>query len=110
MEGDHGLGHVVTGGICVESAEDVISSLDEVYEPVGIGSSTGCGEAEELGMDYLAADDIDGGFTQDDGYGAGSGDGEVAAVLAGSWCHAFEGAQGGALQFGADWLVMFSEK
>lgn len=50
MAGDHGLGHVITGGIGVEAAVKAEALCEQRGEPGRVGSGPGGGEAEAVGI------------------------------------------------------------
>ena len=65
IQGDHGLGHGVTGGIGVEAAVNLAPLIQQGPQPGRVRSGAGSGEAPVCGMEGKATDGIDGRFAQD---------------------------------------------
>src|SRR5882724_6665818 len=110
MERDHGLSHILAGGIVVKAAVDGLALLGEGSQPVWIGSGARGGDAAVLGVKGKAADGIDGRFDQDDGWQSPRRDGEKAQVLLGARGQPAPGDRGGAAQFGTHRLFFFSKE
>ena len=102
MEGDHGASHVVSGGIGVKAAVDLLSLTDEGREPAWIGSGAGGRDAPMLGMKRLATNGINGRLAENDGWLLGGRKGEEAEVFLGTRRHAAPGERRGATQLGPD--------
>ena len=66
VQSDHGVGHVVAGGIGIKAAIDLSWLFQQGVEPSWVGPGAGGGETTGLGMESQATDGIDGGFTKDD--------------------------------------------
>ena len=81
MEGDHGVSHVIAGGIGVEATGNEVTSVDEGSQPARVGPSTGGGDAVVLGIKSKATDGVDGRLDEDDGGQRTSGNGEEAKVF-----------------------------
>ena len=64
MQGDHGLGHVIAGGIGVEAAVDVAPLVEQRGQPNGIGSGAGGGDAAAASIKGRATDGVDGRFAE----------------------------------------------
>lgn len=60
MAGDHGLGHVITGGIGVEAAVKAEALCEQRGEPGRVGSGPGGGEAEAVGIKNYATEGLQG--------------------------------------------------
>ena len=88
VESNHGVSHVFSGRVGVETAMDLITPTDKQREPTGIRPGPGCGYAETTWIKRVATDGIDGGFAQDDRRSAGSRDREVAEVPLGTGSYA----------------------
>ncbi len=110
MEGDHGAGHVLAGGIGVKATINEIALGDKGSQPARVGSSAGCRDAAVLGVEGKATDGVDGRLDEDDGWQRASGDGEEAEIFLRTWGQPVPGALGGAAQFGAHGLVFFSKE
>jgi hypothetical protein len=83
MEVGHGVGHGVSGLVVVEAAEDLVVD-EERTEPGRVRPGPGGGEADEIGVEDVAAQCVDGGLAEDDLPRAGCGDSEGAQVLPGA--------------------------
>jgi hypothetical protein len=85
MEGDHGTGHVLAGGICVKATINEIALGDKGSQPARVGSSAGCRDAAVLGVESKATDGVDGRLDEDGGSQRASGDGEEAEIFLRTW-------------------------
>ena len=110
MEGDHGAGHVLAGGIGVKATINEIALGDQGSQPARVGASAGSRDAAVLGVESQATDGVDGRLDEDDGGQRASGEGEEAEIFLRTWGEPVPGALGGAAQFGADGLVFFSKE
>ena len=110
MQGDHGLGHVVAGGVGVEAAGNAIALGEQRSKPSRVGSSAGGREAKAIGIESGATDSVDGRFAEDGFLGLDGTGGEVAEVLARAWSQAMPSDAAGAAQFGADSPVIGSQQ
>ena len=81
MEGEHGAGHVLAGGIGVKAAGNGIALADEGSEPARVGPSTGSGDAAVLGVESKATDGVDCRLDEDDGGQRASRSGKVAEIF-----------------------------
>jgi len=102
MEGDHGAGHGLAGGVGVEAAINLATLGQQRVKPAGVGPDTRGGETAVLWMEGQAADGVDGRLAQDDGRPKGGRNGEEAQVLLGTGGHAPPGVVTGCAEFGAD--------
>ena len=82
VEHSHGFGHAVAGGIGVEAAVEAVALREQRGEPGGVGSRSGSGDAEAVGMERDATDGVDGRLAEDRLLGKRSADGEVTEILA----------------------------
>ena len=110
MEGDHGAGHGLPGGVGVKAAVELAALGQQRAKPAGVGPNTGGGEATVLGMEGEAADGVDGRLTQNDGRQGGGGNGEEAQVLLGTGGHSAPTVVSGPAEFGADRSVILSQQ
>ena len=107
---DHVAGHSLAGGIGVKAAVDLETLMDEPREPARIRSGAGRGYTQAMGMKFKAADCIDSGFAQNDGFCVGSGKREVAEVFLGTRRHATPAGSCYAAKFGAHGFIFFSKQ
>ena len=88
MKGDHGLSHGLADGVEIEAAPQTATLVKEVKHPRGIGPCAGGGQTTVLGMEHMAADGVDGRFTEDDLGSRDGGNGEEAEIFTGTRGHA----------------------
>lgn len=81
VEGDHGVSHVLAGGIGVKATVNEIALGDKGSQPARVGSSAGCRDAAVLGVESKATDGVNGRLDEDDGGQRASGDGEEAEIF-----------------------------
>ena len=85
MEGDHGAGHVLAGGIGVKATINEIALGDQGCQPARVGSSAGCRDAAVLGVESPATDGVDGRLDEDAGGYRATGEGEEAEIFLRTW-------------------------
>ena len=84
MEGDHGLGHGLAGGIEIEAAPEAAALVKKIGQPGGVGSGPGGGQTTVVRMENVATDGIDGRFTEDEVGTRDGGNGNEAEIFAGT--------------------------
>ena len=99
---DHGIGHIVAGGVGVKATVNFTSLGDDGWEPNWIGPGSGGGETMMVGMKNKATDGVNGRLAEDDGLKGMSGDGKEAVIFAGAGSHAAPATGGGSPKLGAD--------
>ena len=106
MKGNHGVSHVLAGGVEIEAAPETAVLVKELGDPSGIGSGPRGGQTAVLGMEHMATEDVDSRFAEDD-VGAREGrKGEEAKIFTGTGSHAAPGNGTCAAQFGTDGLAV----
>ena len=117
VQSNHGVRHLVAGGIGVKAAIDLRSLIQQGLEPSWVGPGAGGGETTGLGMESKATEGIDGGFTKDDRLAGGHGgwerfsrNGKAAEVLLRPGGQAVPRARGGAAQLRSHRNVFFSKQ
>ena len=106
IQGGHGAGHILSGGISIKTAVDLATLVQESSEPPRVGPGAGGRDAAMVGMEGEATDRINGGLTEDDVWKRVGGNGEEAAVFLGAGRHPPPGAVGGSTKFSADGSVL----
>ena len=116
VQSNHGVRHLVAGGIGVKATIDLRRVIQQGLEPSWVGPGAGGGETTGLGMESKATDGINGGFTKDDRLAGGhrgwerlSRNGKEAEVPLRPGGQAVPRARGGAAQFRSDREIFFSE-
>ena len=109
VQSGHGASHIVTDGIGIEAAIDLVTLVQQRLQPAWVGPGPGGGEATVVGMKGEATDRIDGRFTENDAWQRGGGNGEAAQVFLRAGRQATPDTLGSAAQFGPHGEVFFSE-
>ena len=104
MKGNHGVSHVLAGGVEIEAAPEAATLVKELRDPGGIGSGARGGQTAVLGMDHVTTDGVDGRFAENDVRSREGWNREEAKIFPGTLGHAAPRDGTGAAQFGTDGL------
>lgn len=105
MKGNHGVSHVLAGGVEIEATPEAATLVKELRDPGGIGSGPRSGQTAVLGMEHVTTDGVDGRFAENDVRSRDGWNGEEAEIFTGTLGHAAPRDGTGAAQFATDGLA-----